>query len=105
MAAGGHHLWAEEDETQRAGLFRSAKAGAGKSQAGATPGVRTAEDIKAAYGRPSTTKRCDLLKGCAARAGPPYRLASSLRSLRCVECKTEHTRQCLCARTVPYILS
>lgn len=58
LIAGGRHLWSEEDEDNRADLFKGAKTGADKSHHTAKPGVRTAEDIKAAYGRPSTTKRC-----------------------------------------------
>lgn len=51
--AGKGHLWSEEDEGKRAELFRGARAG--KGHASAQPGVRTADDIKAAYGR--STKR------------------------------------------------
>ena len=63
LATGGRHLWSEEDEgSQRAALFKGAKVGSGKAHPAAQPGVRTAEDIKAAYGRPSTAKRCACLR-------------------------------------------
>lgn len=93
-AAGGQHLWSEEDEGKRGGLFRGTTAGAGKTQAGAKPGVRTAEDIKAAYGRPSATKRCDPLRllsalHCAVLAGVPLSMALSVRF-----CSAERSRQC-----------
>ena len=55
----GEHLWSEhEEEAGRAELLKGAKAGAGRANApGGRPGVRTAEDIKAAYGRPTNSKR------------------------------------------------
>ena len=60
LTAGARHLWSEADEDSRAELFKGARTGADKTHHTAKPGVRTAEDIKAAYGRPSTTKRCGL---------------------------------------------
>ncbi len=58
LTTGGRHLWSEDDEGNRAELFRGAKTGASKPRHTAKRGVRSAEDIKAAYGRPSNTKRC-----------------------------------------------
>ena len=58
----GEHLWSEHEEAERSQLLRGAKAGAGRAKAAAArPGMRTAEDIKAAYGRPTSSKRCAYL--------------------------------------------
>ena len=85
------------------GLFKGAKTGAGKGHAGANPGVRTAEDIKAAYGRPSTTKRCAALVICLAMHSKPPPAWPSQAHRASAECNK--TRQVLPNRASQQLLA